>query len=245
MPYTTYYQNKEIFKIHISESSETSEIGTSKKQSKKTHVAIFKCSDEKLLTTYTVKQVWIGKYSENHGNQGNPILLHVYGLHYVYINHTIMTFIANAPIREYITSAKNNTMPYAIDEKNNTYLLELRVVLIGLTTPDYTNPYDYYYDHYLIVSNTKTPKHIFELSWDDKPPQRIIEFYIGDKQTDLHYTTNYSVFDELSKIGKLYIVLGNAPNDMVAIDKEDFVDINKKFGKMAKFKPMIYKIVSN
>jgi hypothetical protein len=233
MSYQTLYNQIRPFKVVISNPTD------------RTCVAVFK-SDE-LVSTFIARKIFIGKSpkceltikSGKHGNQydGNTILLNINKNRYVFIGNEILMFTAFAKIKEYISPIGENNIPfpYAVDEKNNTYLLTEKVVLMNLTSPDYSNPYDYYYDNRNITSDES-----FKYSLDDEKPQRIIEFYINKGKHDLNYTP-VDAYKEMAVNGKLYIVLENSQDKMISIDEEDFVKLMQKFGKYAKFRRLAYK----
>lgn len=130
------------------------------------------------------EDVFIGKSPENdrtrdsgcYGSEfdGNTILLciNIKKLKYVFIGNCMYSFIANAPITEFVSPVGENDFPYpyAIDKSGLCYLLVLEHVVMQMPPGD--DPYAHYYNINLTTSC------IFD---------NISEFYIDDCLFPLQY----------------------------------------------------------
>ena len=101
------------------------------------------------------------KFSGGHGKKfdGNSILLNISNNKYIYICDIIQEFTSYSKIIKFVSPVGNNDVPYpyAVDDKNNTYLFSENLCINNKThnnkfniNKKYDNPYDYYYDISLI-----------------------------------------------------------------------------------------------
>ena len=90
-----------------------------------------------------MEQIWLSGYDEQYN--GNSILLKL-KTDYIFIGKVIYSFKSIAPMKTYISFVGNSDFiyPYAIDVKNNYYLMNEDVILLNKKLKD---PYDYYYTH--------------------------------------------------------------------------------------------------
>ena len=245
MSYSTIYKETHPFKVFITKMKNIS------------HVAVLRTEDgnEVLVSTFIAKNIMIGKSPKcnltstgTFGSEfdGNTILLHLRHDKYVYIGKEIIKFTAFGEINEFVSPVDVDRIPYsyAVDGKNNTYLFNEQIVLMNLTSKNYSNPYDYYEDHRTIVSSksksSKKPKHTISLSLDEKDPEQLIEIYVSDEQLCVkHESRSAMLYNRLTgnEKNKMYVVFSNEPDKMVSIDIGDFKKILSKFGSVAHFKP--------
>lgn len=240
MSYTTFNGENRPYKVLI------------KNLNNKHHVAVINCTNDTLISTFVARTVMIGKSPKcsltmtgTYGStfDGNAILLYLGLYQYVYIGAEIYKFTAFGEIKEFISPVNSNNIsyPYAIDGKNNTYLFKEHVVLMNLTSKEYSNPYDYYEDYRIITEtkNSKKPKYTVDLSLDEGQPQQVQEIYVVDDQQCIKYEPTFTkLYNDLTKNGanKMYIVFANDPEKLVSIDIDDFKKLMYSFGVLAHFR---------
>lgn len=214
------------------------------KKGEKTHIAVFKLTTEgeihnydTLIATFVAKGVSYGKVPKS---EQCHLLIMLNKTRYVFIGGTsIYSFVAGFISEFQMTFKDNIARPYAIDDKNNTYLFNDSVILMNLTTQNYKNPYDYYQDHRIIVgTETVKAKQQFKLVIDETPARVVAEFYVGDTSTVLEYQPLHkNHYDTLVASGsKTYIVFEDSPTGMISIDKDDYVQIMKTFEASSHFR---------
>lgn len=120
------------------------------------------CEDEQAyypdpVKVFAVSRVFIGKDEKypvlvDRETDGNSILLNLTDNNYVFIGNNIHQFQALSNIVEYFSPIGNSDVPYpfAIDDKNNYYLMTEEVILLNSTLRDGDDPYDYYYKYFVI-----------------------------------------------------------------------------------------------
>uniref|UniRef100_A0A6C0JU14 Uncharacterized protein n=1 Tax=viral metagenome TaxID=1070528 RepID=A0A6C0JU14_9ZZZZ len=169
---------------------------------------------------------------------GNSILLHLGDLDYVFIGMYIYSFKARAEIIKYVSPIGNSDVPYpyAIDEDNNTYLMIEDTVILSdeegnLPWKEFSDePYEYFYYIHIITEDQGRI-----------PPQQpvyanergIVGFYLGDEQYTMRYVP-HPAKDYTRLITDfapdMYIMTNYSPA-RIPIDKDDYIKINKKFGR--------------
>lgn len=208
------------------------------------------------FVTYRAKQIFIGisekntmtEFGRGYGPDfdGNSILLHIRKKQYVFIGSRIYIFNSRNKIVRYESPVGNNDVPYpyAIDEKNNIYLLIENVILtptddlMKYMEDKNNDPSFYYYDSGLITQDKGSI-----------PPQQplrnfdnIKEFYIGKSRYTMKYKpnpkTDYNRFmhfkrDEVDKYG---ISVVDQNGKKTQLTKQMYVDLMKKIGKELGFK---------
>ena len=169
---------------------------------------------------------------------GNSILLHLEDLDYVFIGWEIYSFKARAEIVKYVSPIGNSDVPYpyAIDEDNNTYLMIQDTVILADEEGNLPwkqlsdEPYEYFYYIHIITTDEgrippRQPIYANE--------RGIVGFYLGDEQYTMTYVPhpakNYRrLIENFSP--DMYILTDRSPT-LIQIDKEEYVKINKDFGK--------------
>lgn len=206
-----------------------------------------------ILTFEAPQKVFIGTSPLNEMTQfsggsgprfdGNSILLHIRDLEYVFIGWNIFAFRAIATISEYISPVGNNDVPYpyATDVNNNIYLLIDDIVIKydpERDMSDYDDPYNYYYDHTLIVSNGRN-----HIGCRGAPKienfKSIKKIYAGKRRQSLRYSpfadksydtdTDY----ERKAISVVYT------NDQRSIfSKSEYIELIQSYGELLSFEPI-------
>jgi hypothetical protein len=127
-----------------------------------------------LVKEYNTKKIFIGKspliemteFSGGHGKDfdGNSILINISNNKYVYIGSIIYNFTSYSKIIKFVSPVGNSSVPYpyAIDDKNNTYLFLEKLCINDKTqktklnnSKNYDNPYYYYYDFSKLIDSKK------------------------------------------------------------------------------------------
>lgn len=192
------------------------------------------------------KKIFIGnspsiemtKFSAGYGKQfnGNSILLHINDNKYMYIGDTIYKFKTKNKIVKYVSPVGNNDVPYpyAIDDKQNYYLMIEHVIITNSYNElsDYEEPYEYYYNM----------NHI-----DKQAFNNINVFFIGNKKYNFPYypkpEENYKRLKNWNE-GSLYIKYKN-DNKKHKLTEKKYVKIINDFGKLMNFKPLSYTIIQD
>lgn len=125
--------------------------------------------------TFHPRHIFVGKHFNSNDPEtiGNSLLLHMKNLEYIYIGDSVRSFRAFSPIVTYDSEIGNNDVPYpfAIDDKNNFYLMIEKVVLTKCLDE---SPYDWYYAHNKICKIDNEP----------------CEFFINQNKYDFRYVAN-------------------------------------------------------
>lgn len=198
---------------------------------------------------YGYEKIFIGKspynimtsYSGEFGEQydGNTILIKVKN-NYIYIGSCIFEFTSLSPIKKYVSPVANNCVPYpyAIDENDNYYLMNEKVIISNIPSEYLNDPYNYYYNIFLITTDMgcvppKEPK--------IKHFNNIDQWFIGDNLYTLHYvpfpSENYDRLD-FGEGMKFKYVDGTTK----MITKSDYIELHKQFGEFIECKPLIVKV---
>lgn len=195
-----------------------------------------------------VEHIFIGKspicnitlYYEVYGPEfdGNTILLHIKNNEYVYIGNDVYKFKSISKIITYNSPVGRNYVPnpYAVDKNNNVYILGQEVIMTNYNFKKniiYKNALaDYYYDiHYI----THQHKKIYN-------PLNIKYFYVDGDKYNLNYCVNPGeYYDKLADFingykGIIKIVYND--NKEKILNRQDYIDIITKFGKMKGFVPI-------
>lgn len=114
---------------------------------------------------FKFKKAFIGN-SPKHGEKylGNTILLQVSPLRYIFITPGyISKFSTRSEIVDYVSDIGNNSVPYpyAVDKKQNYYLIVENAILKNI--PDLEDPYKYYYEQENPEKEELTQQIIFSL----------------------------------------------------------------------------------
>lgn len=130
------------------------------------------------------KKIFIGKspknkmteFSKGYGKyfDGNTILIKLKANKYIFIGASIYIFTTDYEIIKYVSPVGNNDVPYpyAIDIKNNYYLMLDSVIIPKNSMINYRksnfDPYDYYYFNYENknkLNKFKNIKNLYSYSW--------------------------------------------------------------------------------
>lgn len=174
-------------------------------------------------STYKPVKVFIGKSpltvmtraSGAHGPEydGNTILLYMGDLTYIYIGDRIQSFKAKSEIVSYLSEVGNNDMayPYAVDDKENVYLI-IEKVIVPLLSSD---PYAWYYK----MSEMTPHEPLTETEIRKWKKTNILKFYVGIRQLNLRCGKEY---EDGSKNPRFYIVTKESYPNKIRLSKEDF-----------------------
>ena len=207
------------------------------------------------ILTYNPIKVFIGKspmnrttiFSGGHGPKfdGNSILLQTENNKYVFIGRQVIEFESLAPIINFVSPVGNSDVPYpyAIDEKNNCYLLIEDVILTGKADVSekhlqelINEPYDYYYYIKLITSDEGIipPKHPHIKNF-----QNIKSWFVGiDKYTMKYHPFPEKDYDRIMDWNEGEMSIIYTDGETKKISKEDYVNIMRDYEKEAKVQPL-------
>ena len=117
--------------------------------------------DKELITEYIdYEKIWIGESPKNKMTEfsggyginflGNSFLIKIENNSYIHIGCEIFSFYTEEEILEYISPVGNNDVPYpyAIDKKNNYYLM-LEYIILKIDEDSIEDPYEYHYNRML------------------------------------------------------------------------------------------------
>lgn len=170
--YITNYNGNEQFCLYISPKNEVDvyKVDENNEANDDNYGKIFTYT--KLVKTFKAKEVFIGKspksLSDYNGKEydGNSILLYLGLNKYIFIGNFIFSFTTKNKIIKYFSPMGNSsvTYPFAIDDKNNYYLMTEDCVItmddekyenyfemrkknkLPLNKTDFIDIYDYYYN---------------------------------------------------------------------------------------------------
>ena len=187
-----------------------------------------------------VSKIFIGKspktpateFSGGYGSgfDGNSILLELGKENnkycYQFIGENMTTFITDNRIVKYVSLVGNSDVPYpyAVDDKNNYFLITSRayIHLDGKVKPD--DPYNIYYKMHDITPGFENIK----------------EFYIGDEKYNLTWDadpgSDYDGIKERFDNKPLYIVKNNGKKEK--LNKKEYVDLLNRYGEKMGLKKM-------
>lgn len=219
----------------------------------KNHVQIFakkkKRDSYKFKPFYDkkVEQVFVGlsplnamtQFSGGHGPRfdGNSLLLHKNKLTYVFVGESVFKFRALAPIVSYVSPVGNNDVPYpyAVDSKNNYYLLVEGMIINIPVLADMDDPYDYYYNADLITDDIgrdppkKPPlgyirniREFWQEYWDYGDNNQLHNY--GNQQWTLRFRSDYK--KRAHELKNAYIVYENGTKQ--DLDPETYIAIMKE-----------------
>jgi len=201
--------------------------------------------DTQPIKTYKPNKVFIGKSPKNkmtkisHGYgkrfNGNSILLEMRNNKYIFIGSAIRSFNAIDKITKFISPVGNNDVPYpfAIDNRNNVYLLLEDVIISNVPKDDLKNvlkkPYIHYYSSCIITDiDTNDPNNVLGKFED------IEDYRIGQERYNLHYYPHAArEYARLSKIGIMYIKKVN--EQWQRLSKDEYVALMRRFGESRNF----------
>lgn len=187
------------------------------------------------ILTIDPQQIFIGNHKPYY--DGNSILLkvdtseHIYK--YIFIGWKIYLFTTEYEIMSYSSPVGNSCAPYpyAVDTKNNYYLLILDVVVSNV--PDGEDPYNYYFQKNLITPD------LAYVNQKYMPPYKDIVMWYVDKE---HYTFRYTPipYKEYSRmtdnIKKMYVV--KTDGKKYILTKKEYVELMKSVGDERGFFPI-------
>jgi hypothetical protein len=115
------------------------------------------------------------EFSEGYGKyfDGNTILIKLKQNKYIFIGASIYIFTIDYEIIKYVSPIGNNDVsyPYAIDIKNNYYLMLDSVIIPKNSMTNYSksnfDPYNYYYncENKNKLNKFKNIKNLYSYSW--------------------------------------------------------------------------------
>ena len=139
------------------------------------------------LLTFKPLKIFMGKSSDKNPQfDGNSFLFEMNKNKYLFVGESVWSFKSKYEIKKYISDVGNSSVvyPYAIDIKDNIYLISLYDNTIILNNEfnsknikKYKGPYEYYYNLYLITNNRGAGKESIVNIADIK------SFFIG---SDIH-----------------------------------------------------------
>lgn len=170
---------------------------------------------------------------------GNTLLLRLLNNEYVYISGVIYSFFTEkrtlhdssslAIITDFFSPIGPNDLPYpyAVDEDNNTYLLQNQVILNKV----YIDPYEYYYNAKLITEDCAY-----------HPPQQpiflnnfgITQFFVEDEMYTMIFDPDAEmVYNRLTENGrlKMFVTTTNSESKKIELSKAEYVETLCSFGK--------------
>jgi len=203
----------------------------------------------KFVKEYNTKKIFIGKspliemtkFSGGHGKKfdGNSILLNISNNKYIYIGGIIYEFKSYSTIIKFVSPVGNSNVsyPYAVDDKNNTYLFLENLCINNKThktkfniIKNYDDPYNYYYDLHSITTNNAyiTPKTQIIKNFEN-----IDTFYIkNNKYTLTHVINPKDNYKRLIKsFGKPLYIKYKTGKKTILTEKK-YINIMKNFSKL-------------
>lgn len=191
------------------------------------------------ILTYNTEKVFIGRSIKNEMTEfsgaygpkydGNSILLQLKN-QYIYIGTEIYSFVPLAPIKTYVSPVGNNEVPYpyAIDIKNNYYLMNGNVII--LNTKLTKDPFDYYYDV------ARKGKFYYK-------SMHIQGLFIGNNEFIMSYFPNPAEeYERLSNNGKLQLSLFDGKHKHI-INKQQYIKLMNDYSKKNNLKYLEHKII--
>jgi hypothetical protein len=225
--YLTHHNGRRPYKVILNNSS--NEI-----------IIINEVNGLKLLSLKPDK-IWIGKspltqmteFSGGYGERfnGNSILVR-YNENYIFIGHNIFTFTTNHDIVKYVSEVGNSDVPYpyAIDIKNNYYLM-LENTILPVPLKYSLDPYNYYYN-----INKKTYQSIINVSkfiaeYNGKIEEYNVDYNENPKE---HYHRKWmkNLHAVNKKTGEIYPVL-----------EKSYIEMMEKIAKTYQYKSINNKII--
>ena len=209
-----------------------------------------------LVKRFKCKDVFIGvspknemtKFSKGYGKkfEGNTNLIKLSDKRYVYVGETIFEFTSLKKIVDYQSPVGNSDVPYpyAIDEKDNYYLMLDKVIVTSPMTEE--GPYDKYWNGGLMTTDLGfvPPKEPIYPNFQD-----IKEFFIVEKSGKKQkYTLRHAPnpgkdYDRLVKdIGKPLSVKYTDGKEK-DLSKQDYIQLMNDFGKLLNTKSFKIKLV--
>jgi hypothetical protein len=162
---------------------------------------------------------------DNKSFDGNTILIDEGDNKYIFVGYCLFSFVSLDKITQYYSPVGNNLVPYpyAVDKKNNVYLLFEDLIILGGVPKNllklYDEPYDYYYN--LFITHEKPEKVPIFSSGVNK-------FYIGSKRSTLPLQLSPGKsFDEYKL--KLYAQIDNKKE---LLTREKYISLMKKCLKL-------------
>lgn len=210
----------------------------------------FEYTDQPIFTFLNNTNIFIGKspknkmteYSGGYGDEfdGNSILLHISENKYVYIGSSIYSFESQAKIIRYISPVGNSDVPYpyAIDEKENIYLMTEDVILEKIQNIDFYDfdPYEYYYE----IS------YITHIDKDLETFKNIEKYFIGEEEYNLNYNSNpkenYERISNWDDFG-IGMEIKYFDKEKEPLTKNKYIEILNQFGYIKGFSSFKNKII--
>lgn len=149
---------------------------------------------------------------------GNTILLYMGDLTYIYIGDRIQSFKAKSEIVSYLSEVGNNDMayPYAVDDKENVYLIIEKVIVPSLSS----DPYTWYYR----MSEMTPHEPLTETEIRKWKRTNILQFYHGHQQLNLG--CEHVLYEK-----PMYIVTKESFPKKVPLSKEDYLKLMESYRK--------------
>ena len=199
----------------------------------------FQYTEYPIFTFLNNIEIFIGKspknktteYSGSYGDKfdGNSILINISGNKYIYIGSTIYSFESQAKILKYISPIGNSDVPYpyAIDEKENIYLMTEDVILEKMKNVDFNDfdPYEYYYE-ISYITDIEKEKEIFK---------NIEKYFIGGEEYNLTYCSNPEKnYDRISSWEEFGIgmEIKYIHQEKEPLTKNKYIEIINQFGNV-------------
>lgn len=210
-----------------------------------------------LVKKIKCKDVFIGispknsmtEFGKGYGKKfdGNTNLVKISDKRYVYVGESIFEFTSLNKIVEYHSPVGNNDVPYpyAIDEKDNYYLMLDKVIVKFPEKVE--DPYDTYWNSGLMTTDLSfnPPKEPVYPNF-----QKINKFFIfelGKKEpyTLRHTTEPSKEYDRITKdIGKP-ITIEYTDGTEKDLSKKDYIKLMKDFGKLLNSKSFKTRLIHN
>lgn len=254
--YFTHDNGGRPFKVDINENTNLVEISSC--DYNKRYYELNNRYDYKKIAEYTPKKIFVGKSKHDemtdngggHGNifDGNSILLDMNDNIYIHIGSNVFSFKTLNEINEYYSPVGNNDVPYpyAVDIKGYVYLLTTPIILspndklTEYLSDQSKDPSLYYFKYHLITPDRgyippEMPVYDMDVEF----------FYIGKNKYTLTYTPNpekeYERFTKSfkrDKVDEYGISVVDYKGNKTHLTKEMYVDMMKKFGKLAGFQKL-------
>ena len=158
------------------------------------------------------------------------------------MDQRIYSFVSESQIVRYESPVGNNDVPYpyAVNEDNDTFLLAENVIImhdekVNQKMKNYENPYDYYYDYYLMTDDTG---YIPPVLSKDPFYRNIAKFFVGRHEYTLTYHTDFENDIVNDKDHEIYII--DTSGRKVELTKEEYFELLKEFGVRQSFYPLKY-----
>jgi hypothetical protein len=198
---------------------------------------------EYAISPMKVKKIFIGKSprtkmtidNKSYGKEfnGNSILLQKTDKTYMFVGDKIFSFRPLSEIVKFVSPIGDSQVPYpyAVDIKNNYYMLIADVVIGNPKISNNKDPYDLYYRMKYITKNVRGVPPLINF-------ENIEEFYSDNHMYALNYfprpENDYNRFTENNET--LYIKKTNGKKYILT--KNGYINLMKRFGKKINIHPI-------